>query len=127
MESKFLLSYGVFITRKEFPICLTYAITIHKSQGLTVESCVVDVGDSVFSNGQTYVAMSRVKSMAELHLITLNPMSVKANNGAIVEYNCLRSIYRKDLLPLEILQSNNRRIPDKNKYSRKQIEATMKI
>lgn len=64
VESKFLLSYGVFITRKQFPICLAYAITIHKSQGLTIKTCVVDVGDNIFSNGQTYVALSRSPTLA---------------------------------------------------------------
>lgn len=58
IESKFQLNLNVFILRKQFPICLAYAITIHKSQGLTVSSGVVDIGDSIFSNGQTYVALS---------------------------------------------------------------------
>lgn len=54
------MNYGVYVTRKQFPICLAYAITIHKSQGLTLESCVIDVGDNISSNGQTYVALSAV-------------------------------------------------------------------
>lgn len=104
VQSKFPVVHGVFITRKQFQICLAYAITIHKSQGLTVDFCVVDIGDSIFGDGhgQTYVAFSRVKSLSGLHILNLNPGRIKANNGSIVEYNRSRAIFRKDLQPLEI-------------------------
>lgn len=125
VHSRFPLSYGVYITRKQFPICLAYAITIHKSQGLTIKCCVVDVGDSVFTNGQTYVALSRAESLSGLYIVNLNPMCVKANTGSIVEYNRLRSLYRRDLLPIEVHASKNQSIPDKNKYFRKQVQATI--
>lgn len=53
---------------RQIPLRLAWAVTIHKSQGLTYDEIVVDMGDRAFSPGQTYVALSRVKSPAGLHL-----------------------------------------------------------
>lgn len=51
----------------QYPLRLAWAITIHKSQGLTFEKAVVDAGDS-FAPGQVYVALSRCTSMENLVL-----------------------------------------------------------
>ena len=54
--------HGSEITRLQFPLVLAWAITIHKVQGLTLNSGVVDMSDSSkFKAGQIYVAISRVK------------------------------------------------------------------
>ena len=53
---------------KQFPIKLGCAVTIHKSQGLTLESCSVDLGAGAFATGQAYVALSRCKNLSSLHL-----------------------------------------------------------
>lgn len=51
----------------QYPLRLAWAITIHKSQGLTFEKAVIDAGDS-FAPGQVYVALSRCTSMEHLVL-----------------------------------------------------------
>lgn len=56
-------------TYKQFPLRLAWAITIHKSQGLTFNNVNIDLGGGAFAGGQTYVALSRCKS---LEGITLN-------------------------------------------------------
>ena len=53
---------------KQFPIKLGWAVTIHKSQGLTLESCSVDLGTGAFATGQAYVALSRCKNLNSLNL-----------------------------------------------------------
>lgn len=47
---------------------VAYAISIHRSQGLTLDKAVVDIGNSEFAIGLTYVALSRVKSIEGLLL-----------------------------------------------------------
>lgn len=53
---------------KQFPIKLGWAVTIHKAQGLTLDSCYVDLGEGAFATGQAYVALSRCKTLDSLNL-----------------------------------------------------------
>ena len=53
----------------QFPLRLAWAITIHKSQGQTYGSVVVDMGGGAFAHGQTYVAISRCRSLEGLYLV----------------------------------------------------------
>lgn len=58
-----------FLERYQVPLKLGYATSTHAAQGMTLESAAVDVGSGIFSPGQLYVALSRVKSLSGLHLL----------------------------------------------------------
>lgn len=64
----------------QFPVKLAWALTIHKSQGLTFDRVVVDMGQGAFSGGQSYVALSRCRSLDGLTLrSTINERDVWVN------------------------------------------------
>ena len=53
-------------SRRQFPITLAFALTVHKSQGLTLNRVVLDVKEKDKTAGLTYVAISRVKKLSGL-------------------------------------------------------------
>jgi len=57
---------GVQCSRLQLPLKLAWAVTIHKSQGLTLNKVVIDIGKKEFSCGLTFVACSRVRHIADL-------------------------------------------------------------
>ena len=70
---------------KQFPIRLAWAITIHKSQGLTFDKAIIDAGSS-FAAGQVYVALSRCTSLDGLVLHSKIPGSAISTDPRIVEF-----------------------------------------
>lgn len=63
----------------QLPLIYAWAITIHKSQGVTLENAIIDIGSNIFADGQTYVALSRVKSLEGLYLTHFDYRKIKCN------------------------------------------------
>jgi ATP-dependent DNA helicase PIF1 len=67
------------LRRVQIPLVCAWAITIHKSQGATLDSALIDIGASTFEKGQAYVALSRVRSLDSLWIWDLDPEAFKSH------------------------------------------------
>ena len=74
---------------KQIPLIYAWAITIHKAQGVSLDMAQIDVGSNIFGCGQTYVALSRIKSLAGLYLTAFNPQKIKVNTKVQEFYKML--------------------------------------
>lgn len=71
-------------TFKQFPIRLAWALTIHKSQGLTLDKVYIDLGRGTFAHGQAYVALSRCRTLEGLALArSLRPSDIVFDRRAL--------------------------------------------
>lgn len=79
----------IISTFKQIPLKLAYAMTIHKSQGQTIDGELFIDSDGMFEDGQMYVALSRIKDHNKLILGVPKRSVIKANKKAIKFYNDL--------------------------------------
>jgi len=77
------------LKRTQIPLMCAWALTIHKSQGATLDSALIDVGPRTFERGQAYVALSRVKSLESLYIWDLDPAAFKAHPKVVEFYQNL--------------------------------------
>lgn len=76
----------------QIPLILAWGITIHKSQGLTLDKAIIDIGKDLFEAGQMYVALSRIKSLDGVYLKEFNINNLKINNKVLNYYKILENI-----------------------------------
>ena len=69
------------------PLKLAWAITIHRSQGATLDAVVLDLGDSVFTYGMAYVALSRVRNLQSVKIIDVKAKSFRTHPDVMTFYN----------------------------------------
>ena len=81
----------LYAERTQFPLKLAYGITIHKSQGMTLDNLVVDCS-RIFERGQAYVAMSRVKTLNGLYLKSFSPDKVMVDEKVAEFYQNLEEV-----------------------------------
>ena len=86
IERKFQVLSNCYVYRRMFPLINSYAMTIHKSQSLSLPCVFADLGDRIFADGMSYVALSRCLSHKGLYLLNFKPESVKASLKACKEY-----------------------------------------
>src|SRR3989344_5190312 len=69
--------------REQLPLILCFATSIHKSQGISLDYCVMDLGQSLFLPGLAYVALSRVRSLDGVLIEKFSPEKIKCNQEAL--------------------------------------------
>jgi ATP-dependent DNA helicase PIF1 len=84
----------------QIPLRLAWAFTIHKSQGVTLDIAEIDIGSSVFEFGQTYVALSRIRSLNGLYLSNFNARKIKTNPTVSAFYKTIPEIVEEDVKTL---------------------------
>ena len=67
------------VKRKQLPLRLAYALTIHKAQGASLDSALIDVGSATFEYGQAYVALSRVRSLDALYIHDIEKVAFRVH------------------------------------------------
>jgi ATP-dependent DNA helicase PIF1 len=82
---------GAVMVYAQLPLKLAWGITIHKSQGMSLDFAKVDIGGDIFADGQAYVALSRVRTLEGLTLKAFVPQSVRAKAEVVAFYRALAS------------------------------------
>lgn len=78
----------------QYPVKLAWAVTVHKSQGLTFDKAIIDVGEA-FAPGQVYVALSRLRSLDGLILKSGIDPSVINSDAIVVEFAQRKNLQRE--------------------------------
>ena len=108
----------------QVPLILAWALTIHKAQGSTLDIAEVDAGSGIFECGQTYVALSRVKSLEGLYLSSFDAKRVRINKKVQEFYEILE---QEDAKKRTIEETNKREIEKLPEAYAELIEATLVI
>jgi ATP-dependent DNA helicase PIF1 len=85
-EDMYLTKTKPSVMRKQIPLRLAYAITIHKAQGATLDCALIDVGDTTFEYGQAYVALSRLKDLEGLFIHDIDVRAFRAHPKVVQFY-----------------------------------------
>jgi hypothetical protein len=127
-------------TITQVPLRLASAITIHKSQGMTLDAAEIDLGDA-FEPGMGYVALSRVRSLQGLKLMNLNHMALQVHPDILKQdkifkknsqasANDLKNISEKEInhihkhILLERFEGSETKTSDKKQKKRSKKTAT---
>lgn len=98
---------------KQIPLCLAWALTVHKGQGMTLDAAVLDIGEC-WDPGQAYVALSRCTSLEGVSLLSYNRAKIKADKKVIEFYASLGDAKAKELV-------NKSEDDTKNAFGKRQV------
>jgi hypothetical protein len=100
-------------SRTQIPLMLAWAITIHRSQGMTIDKAVIALAEC-FEFGQAYVALSRLRSLEGCRLLSFDPQKIKAHQEVVHFYHRLsQNIAKEEPLLLLTLPEQKKMPHDK--------------
>jgi ATP-dependent DNA helicase PIF1 len=105
----------------QYPLSLAWALTIHKIQGATLTMAEMDIGQSIFEYGQTYVALSRIKSLDGLYLSAFQSEKIAANPKVIAFYDNIPKLRALPIVKTDTLE------PEEYCNEKQKVENTTKI
>jgi hypothetical protein len=100
--------FQVLASITQIPLRLAWAITVHKSQGMSLDAAVIDLAQA-FEYGQGYVAISRVRTLAGLHLLGLNDRALEVHPNILAkdaEFRTQSAGTTKELQSMDIEKLN---------------------
>jgi len=95
----------------QVPLRLAWAITVHKSQGMSLDAAVIDLGNA-FEYGQGYVALSRVRSLAGLYVLGLNERALEVHPDILEKDVEFRAASDEALVEFEHMSARDRVLAD---------------
>lgn len=112
---EWLMMEGDVILAKvtQLPLRLAWAMTIHKSQGVSLDAAVMDLSQT-FEFGQGYVALSRVRRLSGVHLIGINKRAVEVHPRVLQEDQVFREASKVARVRLAALTSEEQELQERN-------------
>lgn len=130
-DNEYMVDGDIVAKRCQIPLKLGYAISCHKSQGLTLDKAFIDL-KRIFAPGQAYVAISRLRSLDGLFLANLSPKSFMVNFECKNFYSECEELLERERNEIQIkkeaIQSKNNKLElnKKNNASKKFNKLTKK-
>jgi ATP-dependent DNA helicase PIF1 len=95
------------------PLQLAWAISIHKSQGCTLDAVDIDLGTSIFACGQAYTALSRAKDMRSVRLVDVYASSFRTNPTVLAFHSYALALAAKRQNTVKIIDDRNSSVCEK--------------
>ena len=83
---------GIPYSRRQLPIQDAFALTVHKTQGLTLDKTAVLLNEDMFAPGHAYTALSRVRRWEDVDVMDLHPDAFRVDHDAVAEYRRLEQL-----------------------------------
>jgi len=97
-HTSYFYAAGQRASRTQFPLQNSFALTIHKTQGLTLQKITVSLDHHIFSPGQAYVAISRCPTWENLNISALDRSAFITDSNVVKEYERLQRVAQQLLI-----------------------------
>jgi len=97
---------GAHASRSQFPLQNSFALTVHKSQSLTLPKIDAFLNDQFFAYGQTYTALSRTAKWNDIRISDLHPSAFRVDPAVTAEYARLHNLHNNISLRINSYASN---------------------